>query len=186
MYNELLKNWKKENDSDKLNLIPKGFKDKTRAYLENLHKLKESKEKDSLEKELLENEIKEFNKLLQDFLKIRLQKIICLTTDGIKLESTHLLVEEQKIINSYQNSMKNFYNSFLMGTEKEDDTSYTAEGKSNFIVVRVIEDIDEEIVGIDLKNYGPFKKEDIATIPEKNAILLIEKNVVIPIKMKTD
>ena len=186
MYSELLKIWKKENDSDKLNLIPKGFKDNTRSYLEKLHKLKDAHEKNSLEKELIEKEIEEFNKLLQDFLKIRLHKIIYLTTDGIQLERTHLLVEEQKIISSYQSSMKNFYDTFLMGTEKEDDTIFTTGSKSNLIVVRIIEDIEQEIVGIDLKNYGPFKKEDIATIPEKNAIPLIEKNVVIPVKMKTD
>ena len=186
MYHELLNLWKKENDSDKLNLMPKGFKDKTHSYLKNLHALKEKHEKDALEKEMIEKEITEFNKLLQDFLKVRLHKIICLTTDGIKLETTHLLVEEQKIITSYQSSIKSFFDAFLMGTEKEDERKTITEGKSNLIVVRVIEDIEQEIVGIDLKNYGPFKKEDIATIPEKNAIHLIEKNVVIPIKMKTD
>ncbi len=185
MYQELLNLWRKENDTDKLNLIPKDFKTKIHSYLENLHKLKDSQEKDSLEKEVLEKEIEEFNKLLQNFLKIRLQKIICLTTDGVKLESTHLLVEEQKIIASYETSMKNFYDAFLMTTEEENN-AIESEGNSNLIVVRILEDIDQEIVGIDLKNYGPFKKEDIATLPEKNAIPLIEKNVVIPIKMKTE
>ena len=186
MYQELLNLWKKENDSDKLNLIPKNFKTKTLAYLENLHKLKEKNENNPFEKELIEKEISEFNKLLQDFLKVRLHKIICLTTDGVKLESTHLLIEEQKIIASYESSMKKFYDAFLMGMDKEEEKVTPTETKSNLIVVRVIEDITEEIVGIDLKNYGPFKKEDIATIPEKNAIPLIEKNVVIPIKMKVD
>ena len=57
--------------------------------------------------------------------------------------------------------------------------SATINGKSKFleslaenhkikIVVRFLEDVDE-IVGADLEKYGPFKVEDIATIPYENA-----------------
>ena len=35
----------------------------------------------------------------------------------------------------------------------------------------------EEFVGIDMKNYGPFKKGDVANLPEENTKLLIEKKV---------
>jgi len=41
--------------------------------------------------------------------------------------------------------------------------------------VRILENTPA-LVGIDLKNYGPFQKEDIATLPVKNAkILIFEK-----------
>ena len=35
----------------------------------------------------------------------------------------------------------------------------------------------DEIVGADLEKYGPFKTEDIATIPYENAQALIAKNI---------
>ncbi len=66
--------------------------------------------------------------------------------------------------------------------------SATINGKSKFleslaenhkikkIVVRFLEDVDE-IVGADLEKYGPFKIEDIATIPYENAQALIAKNI---------
>ena len=66
--------------------------------------------------------------------------------------------------------------------------STTINGKSKFleslaenhkikkIVVRFLENVDE-IVGADLEKYGPFKVEDIATIPYENAQALIAKNI---------
>ena len=66
--------------------------------------------------------------------------------------------------------------------------SATINGKSKFleslaenhkikkIVVRFLENLDE-IVGADLEKYGPFKVEDIATIPYENAQALIAKNI---------
>ena len=44
------------------------------------------------------------------------------------------------------------------------------------IVIRFLHEVDE-IVGADLEKYGPFKTEDIATIPYENAQALIAKNV---------
>jgi DNA replication factor GINS len=35
-----------------------------------------------------------------------------------------------------------------------------------------------EFIGIDGKVYGPFKKGDIARIPEENIKTLVEKNIV--------
>ena len=99
------------------------------------------------------------------------------------LEKAHLLVEERKIIESFKSSMTIFYESFQIKSDMEEDLVKPVSGSSNLVVIRILQDIEEEIVGIDLKNYGPFKKEDIATIPEKNAMLLIEKNVAMPVKL---
>ena len=49
------------------------------------------------------------------------------------------------------------------------------EVKINYTLVRFLKETPP-LVGIDLINYGPFEKEDIANLPQKNAkILLIEK-----------
>ena len=44
------------------------------------------------------------------------------------------------------------------------------------VVIRFLDNVDE-IVGADLEKYGPFKAEDIATIPYENAQALIAKNI---------
>jgi DNA replication factor GINS len=43
-------------------------------------------------------------------------------------------------------------------------------------VLRFLQNVDE-IVGADLEKYGPFKPEDIATLPYENAQALITKNI---------
>jgi DNA replication factor GINS len=48
--------------------------------------------------------------------------------------------------------------------------------KTKPITVRFIKDFDQ-FVGADLSKYGPFRAEDIATIPNENAQALIAKNI---------
>jgi DNA replication factor GINS len=48
--------------------------------------------------------------------------------------------------------------------------------KTKTVVVRFLREVDE-IIGADLEKYGPFKTEDIATIPYENAQALIAKNI---------
>lgn len=43
---------------------------------------------------------------------------------------------------------------------------------SEFLKVEILEELPE-IVGTDLKDYGPFKKGDVTTLPKENALLFI-------------
>ena len=51
------------------------------------------------------------------------------------------------------------------------------------VIVRILKDIPE-IIGKNLESYGPFKKEDIATIPKENAKSLIKQGAVIEVETK--
>lgn len=62
-------------------------------------------------------------------------------------------------------------------TSKSLDSTIKAdqESKINYTLVRFLKNTPP-LVGVDLINYGPFQKEDIANLPQKNAkILIIEK-----------
>jgi DNA replication initiation complex subunit (GINS family) len=39
----------------------------------------------------------------------------------------------------------------------------------DYVIVRFLRSIDDSIIGIDERTYGPFKKEDLITIPAANA-----------------
>ncbi|MHA1413998.1 MAG: DNA replication complex subunit Gins51, partial [Promethearchaeota archaeon] len=43
-----------------------------------------------------------------------------------------------------------------------------------YLIVRFLKDTPP-LVGTDLKNYGPFNRDDIACLPLKNAIILINE-----------
>ena len=51
------------------------------------------------------------------------------------------------------------------------------------VTVRFVKEFDE-IVGVDLEKYGPFKPEDIATIPNENAQALISNGVALKVRIE--
>jgi DNA replication factor GINS len=55
--------------------------------------------------------------------------------------------------------------------------------KPKKIVVRILKEIPA-IIGSDMKAYGPFKAEDIATLPPENARVLIKQGVAAEIEVK--
>jgi DNA replication factor GINS len=42
----------------------------------------------------------------------------------------------------------------------------------------------DQIVGADLEKYGPFKSEDIATLPYDNAQALIAKKIAMKVRLE--
>ncbi len=55
--------------------------------------------------------------------------------------------------------------------------------KTKPVTVRFVKEFDE-IVGVDLEKYGPFKPEDIATIPNENAQALISNGVALKVRIE--
>ena len=53
--------------------------------------------------------------------------------------------------------------------------------KNKSTVVRFLKEMDQ-MVGSDLAKYGPFKVEDVATIPNENAQALIAKKIATKIR----
>ena len=54
--------------------------------------------------------------------------------------------------------------------------SLTEKHKTKTVVVRFLKEMDQ-MVGADLAKYGPYKVEDVATIPYENAQALISKKI---------
>lgn len=47
--------------------------------------------------------------------------------------------------------------------------------KENFVLVRFLDSMDK-FVGVNMSNYGPYKKDDVAILPFENARSIIENN----------
>jgi len=65
-------------------------------------------------------------------------------------------------------------NAELPTPEIEMNLDKTISTNFNYTVIRFLKDTPP-LVGIDLKNYGPFSENDIASIPYKNAIILLNE-----------
>jgi len=121
----------------------------------------------SREKELLLN-------LTIDLLRLRLSK----AKRGRALQESNLLPEERYILeaqelaerrlNKVVNALKNGQVSLLASIEEKH--------VKKLVTLRFLKAFDA-IIGVDLRRYGPFKPEDVATIPLENAKPLIEQGV---------
>jgi len=160
----------RETESDSILEINPNFYRNLADFIGNLRK----QEFDGVENKIKDTMIKMVTELTSLLIEIRVNKI----SKSADFEISHLLDEEKFILDSQENQKERI----------EMILSATINGKSKFleslaqnhktkkIVIRFLHEVDE-IVGADLEKYGPFKTEDIATIPYENAQALITKNV---------
>jgi DNA replication factor GINS len=160
----------RETENDSILEINPNFYRNLANFIGNLKK----QEFDGIENKIKNTMIEMVTELTSLLIQIRLDKI-SKTSD---LEISYLLDEEKFILDSQEDQRERI----------EMILSATINGKSKFleslaqnhktkkIVIRFLNEVDE-IVGADLEKYGPFKTEDIATIPYENAQALISKNV---------
>ena len=160
----------RETENDSILEINPNFYRNLADFIGNLRK----QEFDGIENKIKNTMLEMITELTSLLIQIRLDKI-SKTSD---LEISYLLDEEKFILDSQEDQRERI----------EMILSATINGKSKFleslaqnhktkkIVIRFLNEVNE-IVGADLEKYGPFKTEDIATIPYENAQALIAKNI---------
>lgn len=160
----------RETENDSLLEIEPNFYINLADFIGNLRK----QEFDGVESKIKDTMIEMATELTSLLIQIRLDKI----SKSSDFEMGFLLDEEKYILDS-QEEQKERIEMILSATingKSKFLESLSQNHKTKKIVVRFLKEIDE-IVGADLEKYGPFKTEDIATIPYENAQALISKNI---------
>ena len=167
----------RETEDDSLLEIEPNFYINLSDFIGNLRK----QEFDGVENKIKDTMIEMVIELTSLLMQIRLDKISKLPD----MEVGYLLDEEKFILDSQEEQAERIEMIF----------SATINGKSRFleslthnhkikkVTVRFLKDVNE-LVGADLDKYGPFKTEDIATIPYENAQALIAKNVATKVSLE--
>jgi DNA replication factor GINS len=133
---------------------------------------------DDIENKIKNNMIEMATELAAMLIKIRLDKI----SKTRELEISHLLDEEKFILDSQEDQKErvDMILSAMINGKSKFLESLAQNHKTKKVVIRFLSEVDE-IIGADLEKYGPFKTEDIATIPYENAQALIAKNAAIKV-----
>lgn len=166
-YETLRKIFTEERSTNKLIKLPGNFFMDVKDYLDKKTKLN-SKE-DAWELDSAKG-------TLEDLLEIRERKIMTLAMYSARSGITpeNLTQEEKMFFDNLVKTIEDF--------QKQRKKSLK-EKPEKLTPVAVLEDIPE-FVGTDLKNYGPFKKGDVANVPEENAKLFIQKGMAKEINIK--
>ena len=151
-----------------------------KSLSEYLGKLK-SEGYDGVENKIKNRLVEMNSKIISILLKTRIDKIM--SQDNFNF--TNLLDEEKFIIESQQQLLerKDMILSATLNGRTKLLESVAKKHKVKPIAVRFLKDIDQ-FVGADFTRYGPFKAEDIATIPNENATALIAKNISVKLHLE--
>ena len=167
----------RESESDTLMELNPNFYQNLSDYFGNLKK----QEFDGVENKIKDKLIELSNELTIILINIRLAKISSTNSQ----DHSNMLDEEKFIFDSQEEKLERIemiISSTINGKSKFLE-NLTENHKTKKIVIRFLSDVDE-LVGSDLERYGPFKSEDIATIPYENAQALISKNVATKIRIE--
>jgi DNA replication factor GINS len=160
----------RETESDTIQEINPDFYRNLSDFIGDLKK----QEFDGVESKIKEAIIDTATELTSLLINIRLDKIS--KSDNIDFKN---LLDEEKFILDAEEEQRERTEMILSATingKSKFLESISQNHKTKTVVIRFLKEVDE-IIGADLEKYGPFKTEDVATIPYENAQALIAKNI---------
>jgi len=170
LHKEIYRAWKLEKASETPQPLPSDFYNRAAEYLKALEQDVTSSNEHTVQERLLSKEREVATRLLDELKETRLEKIINAVRNRQSINFSDLTDEEKKLAEKLKGSVA----SFNEGRIEMKIANSAHEVGTELTIVRFLQDIPE-IVGVDLKIYGPYKKEDIGSLPKQNAQALIKQ-----------
>jgi DNA replication factor GINS len=182
LYNELFEAWKREKETEDLQKLSKNFYHMLADYTRKLREESRMLDPKTTKAKLLTQESGKTNKMIKELVMIRRQKAVRKTVSGELVPSESLTHEEETLLKtitspfeSYEALLKDILNGRLPQSEGKE--------KPKKQVLRFLKDIPA-IIGADMKTYGPFKAEDVASVPQANAKVLVKQSIAVEVEVK--
>ena len=188
-YTRLHQAWENETKREELQNIPDDFLHEMKNYVNQLNKT--TANPDTLSGNLTQTERRYANQLLQELTETRLNKIIKSEVNGLPVNAQAMTPEEQKLHSSLRQLLTSYRQvSDIPVPQKQPPsqprispprreptpTPKIEEKDTELVLVRFLQPLPA-IMGIDMKAYGPFQPEELATIPRQNAENLIKRGI---------
>ena len=170
MYADIYQAWKNEKTSESPQPLPQDFYRRGESYLRGLQS--NSSDTRTLQSQLNQKERKIVSRLLQELKETRIRKLVTAARDGKEVNATYLTDDEKMLIKNLTASLQSSTAPLTKSEKPPPEPERTI-----MSVVRFLQDIPE-IVGTDLKIYGPYKKEDVGSLPSQNAEALMKQGAV--------
>ncbi|MCW4022394.1 MAG: hypothetical protein ACOWW1_03815 [archaeon] len=179
MYNEVYELWKKEKENDELQRLPKDFYGKITDYLKKLKVENRMLDKKTIKAQLLVSEFSNFKVMIKELFTLRYKKI---REKAFSLEpiSRDILSEEEKKMYDAVLPLAESYLAFSKDILRGHLSVVTKEMNHEICVLRFVQEIPA-LVGADMKTYGPFLSEDVATLPTENARILLKQGMAVKV-----
>ncbi|MBX5327190.1 MAG: hypothetical protein ACQXXH_08045 [Candidatus Bathyarchaeia archaeon] len=185
MYDEVYDAWKREEENAELQPLSKDFYNRLADYVKRIREESRMLDENTAKARLIRHELRNAHRLIESLIKLRYEKIFNATVSGQTIPNESLAEGEEKLLQkivpiaeSFQEFLKNIILGRLTRGEGE-----KREVSSSRVLVRFLKDMPA-IIGADMKTYGPFKAEDVGTVPAENAKVLIKQGIAAKIDHK--
>ncbi|MEM3874316.1 MAG: hypothetical protein QXU45_04215 [Candidatus Bathyarchaeia archaeon] len=175
MYEEIYRIWKNEVEKATLEELPADFYARVAEYLKKIREEARMLDKKAVRTNLLQTEMQNVKHMLQQLLKIRREKIVKKAFKGGKIPPNLLTDEERDTLQKISPFMENLQEISKRLLEGQ-YLAAAGEKEQKVAVLRFLKDVPA-IIGKDMKVYGPFKAEDVASLPIENARILIKQGL---------
>jgi len=182
MYNELYEAWKREKENLGLQTLPKDFYFKLADYVKSLEEEGRMLDRKTLKARLMLREFGNVKKLVRELVRLRYEKTLKETVAGRVVPGDVLTKEEERLHKAVL-PLAESYKAFLKNILRGRSTVVEREEKPRRMLLRFLQEIPA-IIGSDMRTYGPFKAEDIATLPIENARIFLEKGIAVEVEAK--
>jgi len=184
VYEELYQAWIKEKGSAEVQPLPKDFFARLAQYVRTLREESRMLDEKSNRARLLSQESKNVKKLGGELIRLRFEKVVGKAMSGESVAKEDLTQEEEKLYKEIASSTES-YLSFLKGilSGRASSVEIEVKARTKKHVLRFLSEVPA-IIGADMKPYGPFKPEDVASVPAQNAKILVRQGLAVEIEVK--
>ena len=182
MYSSLHEAWRKERENTEIQKLTKDFYTKLADYVKKIKEERRMLDKKAVKGRLMEREYRNVKKMIKELVQLRYKKALRKAVAG-KTVPKEFLTEEETKLHGEILPLAEAYQAFVEDILRGRVTDIERKGKSKKMLVRFLHEIPA-IIGSDMKTYGPFKSEDIATLPVENARALVKQGVVVEVEAR--
>jgi DNA replication factor GINS len=175
MYDELSRAWKSEAEKTELEKLSADFYPRIADYMKKLREEGRMLDKRTLKINLLKKESQNSGAMIERLIRTRYRKIVAKMVRGEDFAQDTMTPEEKEIyskVSSFSEVVRSFVKEIIRGQALK--TKIEAEHKRT--ALRFLKEVPA-IIGADIKTYGPFKVEDVASMPTENGRILIKQSL---------
>jgi DNA replication initiation complex subunit (GINS family) len=179
VYDELYAAWRFELENAALGGLPSDFYARAADYLRSIKEETRLMDKKTVKSTLLEHELERVQCMLTELIWTRYKKLVALVSESKKLPSGLLADEEDSLCTgflSFAESYQKFAEKLLRGQVLSQVPKVSANKTRKRVALRFIKAIPA-VIGADMKTYGPFMVEDVASVPVENAKILVKQGL---------
>jgi DNA replication factor GINS len=184
MYDEIYSVWLQETGNRELTRLQFDFYERVGNYFQSIKEESRMIDGKNVRMTLLKHEMLNARRMAKDIISIRYRKILKRIASGRESPSDFLTSEEKKLQNGVM-PLAQAYNKYAvdileghLAIKEIDRTKLVMETPlvHKRLTLRFTKAVPS-IIGVDMKSYGPFQVEDVASVPLENAKVLIRQGL---------